>query len=513
MTDVDLVGAAELVSELGFLPLAIEQAGAFLRQSQLSAARYLQLLHDSPAVMYDQAARGSDSERTIARIWRITLDTLTDTPLAGDLLRILAWWAPDAIPRTLLAPLAGPVEVAIALGALHAYNMITLESDTITVHRLVQAVARTPDPDDPHRHATDINRARDQATQLLHKAIPADHRAPADWPLWRTLLPHINALTSYTSPTTHTVTTALLLNETGLFLSDQGDSSGAITFHQHAVTTFERLLGAEHANTLVSRNGLARAYESAGNLARAIPLFRQVLADSERILGPDHPDTLVSRNDLARVDMLDGNTARAIPLSKQVLADSERIFGPDHPDTLVSRHNLARGYMAAGDTARAIPLSKQVLADFERIFGPDHPNTLGARYSLAHTYQSAGDLADAIPLFEQNLVVQERVLGTDHPTTLGSRNSLARTYLMAGDLARAIPLFEETLTARERVLGHNHPLTLGSRSNLAHAYQTVGDLEQAIPLYEQTLVDCERALGPDHSLTRTVRENLKAARR
>ena len=32
-----------------------------------------------------------DSARTIARIWHLTLNRLTDTPLAGQLLRVLAY--------------------------------------------------------------------------------------------------------------------------------------------------------------------------------------------------------------------------------------------------------------------------------------------------------------------------------------------------------------------------------------------------------------------------------------
>ncbi|MFI0373267.1 FxSxx-COOH system tetratricopeptide repeat protein [Actinomadura sp. 1N219] len=509
----DLDGVAELCAELGYLPLAVKQAGAYIRQTHLSPRAYLELLRTDPAALYDQTARGADPQRTIARIWRVTLDHLAATaPLTGDVLRILAWWAPADIPRRLLAPLSDPVQIATALGDLAAYNMITLDADTITVHRLVQAVARTPDPDDPHRHATDIDHARGYATRLLKEAVPTDYGAPTGWPLWRTLVPHIDALTSFASPTTSTATTARLLDRTGLFLSDQGDSARAITYHQHALTTFERVLGTDHAETVASRNGLARAHQSAGNSARAIPLFSQVLADFERILGPDHRDTLISRSDLAKGHMLEGHVARAVTLFRQVLADFERILGPDHPETLISRHNLARGYMAAENTVRAIPLSQQALVDLERVFGPDHPNTLAARYTLAHAYQSAGDLVNALPLFVKILAAEERVLGADHPTALGSRNSLARSYLMVGDLIRAIPLFEENLSARERVLGHDHPHTLGSRGNLAHAYEMVGDLGRAIRLYEQTLVDCERVLESDHPFTMSVRANLQAVR-
>ena len=59
------------------------------------------------------------------------------------------------------------------------------------------------------------------------------------------------------------------------------------------------MLGADHPNTLTSRNNLASAYESAGDLGRAIPLFKQALAGRTRVLGADHPDTLTSHSNLA----------------------------------------------------------------------------------------------------------------------------------------------------------------------------------------------------------------------
>src|SRR5260370_14465746 len=89
-----------------------------------------------------------DSARTIARIWHLTLDRLTDTPLAGQLLRILAWYAPDTIPTTPLNGLADPPALTHAIGRLAAYTMLTTNTgqDTPTMHRLAQALTRTPDP-------------------------------------------------------------------------------------------------------------------------------------------------------------------------------------------------------------------------------------------------------------------------------------------------------------------------------------------------------------------------------
>ena len=81
------------------------------------------------------------------------------------------------------------------------------------------------------------------------------------------------------------------------------------------------MLGADHPDTLASRNNLAGAYRAAGDLGRAIPLYEQTLADSVRVLGADHPQTLTARNNLAYAYQSTGDLARAIPLYEQTLAD------------------------------------------------------------------------------------------------------------------------------------------------------------------------------------------------
>ncbi|MCA2178467.1 tetratricopeptide repeat protein [Nonomuraea glycinis] len=509
-----LDGAVELVRELGWLPLAIEQVGAYLHQNRLSPRTYLSLLAEHPAVMYDHAARGSDSERTIARIWRLTLDQLTEVSLAGLVLRLLAWYGAESIPRILLDGLAvcAP-DLQQALGSLAAYNMISLDGTGITVHRLVQAVARTADAADPHRQSGDINTGREQATTLLDRTLPDWPVHPDDWSTWRTFLPHITALADHTPPAADTQDTAHLLKEAGLFLGNQGAVVTAIDWLQRATSAYQRVLGDRHPDTLTSRNDLAGVYREAWDLGRAIPLYEATLADRERVLGDSHPDTLISRNDLASAYEAAGDLDLAIPLYERTLANRERVLSIDHPAILTSRNNLAGAYQAAGDLGKAISLFEVTLAECVRILGGDDRDALATCGNLAGAYWKAGDLGRAISLFETALAGQERVLGDSHPDTLRSRINLASVYQEAGDLGRAISLFESALADCERVLNDEHPITLTSRNNLAGAYETAGDLGRAILLYERTLADCERVLGADHPTTRTVQANLAAALR
>ncbi|MFF2130753.1 tetratricopeptide repeat protein, partial [Streptomyces olivochromogenes] len=419
LTDADNQHHARLLADdLGHLPLALEQAGAFVAQSRIPVSAYQGLLRQHPAQITSTAPAGSDPQRTMARIWRITLDALHHTaPLAVDILRTAAWYAPSAIPRTLLAPLTDdPVSYAQALSHLAAYNMITLGADTLSVHRLIQTVARTPDPTttedaDPHRTHDTVTAARHHATALLRSALPnSPDTNVAGWPAWHALLPHTEALLTATATATadDTEDTDLLLTLTAIYLQGQGQITRAITYMKWSLTISIRLYGADHPSTLTSRDNLAGAYRAAGDLGRAIPLQEQTLTDRVRVLGADHPDTLTSRHNLAYAYQSAGDLGRAIPLYEQTLTDSVRVLGADHPSTLVSRNNLAGAYESAGDLGRAIPLYEQTLTDSVRVLGADHPSTLTSRDNLAGAYRAAGDLGRAIPLQEQTLTDRVR---------------------------------------------------------------------------------------------------------
>ena len=341
--DADLAAAELLCAELGWLPLAIEQAAAYLAQARITPAVYLELLGRFPAKMFTTTAEGGDAQRSAARVWRVTLDRLTDTPRAGDLLRRLAWFAPDAIPRHLLTGDVPDPDVLEALGRLAAYSMITLTADTIGVHRLVQAVARTADPDDPHRRPDEIAHARETATAALTTAITdADPRLPADWPAFQTVLPHARALLDHAHPDGDNSLLADLANAIGVYLNDQGDSTTAVNLHIRAVHVCERLLGHEHPKTLTSRSNLADAHHSADELDLAIPMYEATLADRERVLGPDHPETLHSRSNLAGAYVGAGELERAIQLYEATLATAERVLGPRNRLTKRIRSYLKR---------------------------------------------------------------------------------------------------------------------------------------------------------------------------
>jgi hypothetical protein len=206
-----------------------------------------------------------------------------------------------------------PLTVDDALALLSAYSMITLTRQSVTIHRLVQAVARTPDPADPYRTPAAIHDARDRAAEYLLASLPENPLFDvASWPRWRELLPHVLALASHITPDQDTPTTARILQSASEFMQGDGLFAQAVESARRAVDAYTRTQGPEAVDTLMARSVLASAYRAAGDLTAAAPLHEQNLADCQRVLGADHPETLVARANLAYLYAMQHDDHRAL---------------------------------------------------------------------------------------------------------------------------------------------------------------------------------------------------------
>jgi hypothetical protein len=512
--DPDRQAARDLADVLGGLPLALEQAAAYVQATWDTLAGYLALFRQRRAALL---ARGEPTgySRTVASTWALAFDRLRETGLgAVGLLRLLAFCAPEPVPvRLLLQPrpgLAGrlgdqvapvlapllddPLAASDAIGALRRYSLVTAAAGgSVSVHRLVQAVTADQMP-------AELAREWQQATAaVIEDAIPGDTGSPGTWPVCAVLLPHAQA--------------ALADDSEGMvriasYLGSSGSYAAARDFQRRILDARERVLGPEHPGTLAARHELARRAGEAGDLPAARDLFAGLLPVRERILGPQHPDTLITRYELAHLTGQAGDIAAARDQFTGLLPAFDQVLGPQHPDTLNMRYELAHLTGEAGDSAAARGLFAGLLPAFDRVLGPQHPDTLAARHELARWTGQAGDPGAARGLFAGLLPVKERVLGPQHPYTLDTRHELARWTGEAGDPAAARDQFTGLLPVREQVSGPQHPYTLTARYELARWTGEAGDPAAARDLYDGMLPAFEQVLGQQHPYTLNVRANL-----
>ncbi len=553
----DRAGATRLARALGCLPLALSHAGAYCAAGT-SFADYLELLGVLPAADLFDSHPEASYEQTVASTWQVSIEVAErQAPLAGRVLTMAAYLAPDAIPRNLFevllddpATALGRKRLADALNALHRLSLAEVDRATVSVHRLLQKTIR----DDPEVRAAGGGAL--SALAAVAAAFPRDYGDPTTWPESERLLPHALALAGglatppleagerlvdllnhvchhllVADPGARALAAATVTSDCAQRVVGPGHLGALVAATNLADATYEvgeiaaavallepvladclRILGPEHEHTLTVRRYLSQYLYEAGRTPEAIALEEEVLADCERILGPEHRETIGSRASLACFYCAVGRIPDAIRLEERVLADNTRLLGPEHFETLIARSNLASSYYAAGRTAEAIDRRVAVLADVERILGPEHRLTSTARAKLALSYRDAGRTGEAVELEERVLADQERLLGAAHPLTLAARANLAVTYRETGRSGEAIELGQRLVADRERILGSVHPETLRAQGDLAAALQRAGRIGEAIAVGESAVSSCVEMLGPEHPGTVAANDILAACR-
>ena len=523
---------AGLAADLGYLPLALAQAAAYLIDVGLDCADYRARLadrrHTLPELVPDNSGLPDDHRTTVAATWSLSIeaaDRLRPMGLSRPMLELGSALDPNGIPAAVLIsdPAleylaehrtvgtdmgAGGREIeaadaADALRCLHRLSLVDHTPDTpnraARVHNLVQRTTReslTTDRRDQLARAA-ANALMTAWPEVERDAVFAQAlRSNAD-----ALADHSQTALWHPEPHPVLLRVAQSLGEAGLF-------TAAITHWQHLHAASLRYLGPNHPTTLATRYEAAYWQGQAGNPAGAAAAMKELLADYLRVLGPDHPDTLNTQHDLARWRGETGDVTGAAAEMDEVLRNRLRVLGPDHPDTLNTRHELAYWRGRAGDPIGAVATSEEVVRDRLRVLGPDHPDTLKARHGLAYWRGQSGDLAGATAEMGEVLRDRLRVLGPDHTDTLISRYELARWRGQAGDPAGAATDMGELAADYLRVLGPDHPDTLKARHGLAYWRGQSGDLAGATAEMGEVLRDRLRVLGPDHPRTLITRTNL-----
>jgi len=143
-----------LLERLGFFPLALEQAAAYIRKTKCALTTYLELLVESALSAFDEKyAIPEYYEKVVTSTWKIAIESIRIEG-AEQLFDLCAYMAPDKIPVSLFVNtrenLPSPLKEDLAktntrlniVTELRTYSLTDGNADYISIHRLVQEVVR-----------------------------------------------------------------------------------------------------------------------------------------------------------------------------------------------------------------------------------------------------------------------------------------------------------------------------------------------------------------------------------
>ena len=304
--------AADAVADaLGDLPLALEQAGAYVGETGITLSAYLDLFRKRRSEMLARGKPSQDYPETVATTWLMAMEAAGEKcPAAGDLLNLCAQVAPDDIPLDLLAEKAhklparlrkaveDPVKLYEAVAALRAYSLCQVgrEARTLSVHRLVQAVSRD------RLDAKGRKRWAGAAVEIVSAAFPYESDDVRTWDACARLLPHALAAGERAEALgAAPKATGRALNQAGLYLRGRARFDEAKACYERALAIFEKVLERDHPNVAAAVNNLGLVLQDQGDVEGAKKCFERAYRIALKFLGEDHPTTAIFRRNLESV--------------------------------------------------------------------------------------------------------------------------------------------------------------------------------------------------------------------
>ncbi|GAA3369512.1 hypothetical protein GCM10020367_12520 [Streptomyces sannanensis] len=509
--------ADQVATAVGDLPLAVEQAAAWIAETATPVTAYLeQLSRQATGVLSLNQPAGYPEP--VAATWNVSIERLKQrSPAAVRLLQLCAFFAPEPISANLLyskemidalKPYDATLQEKLVLGRVireigrFALAKVDQVGNSIQVHRLVQAVIRaqlTEQEQKDARHAVHriLAGARPDADE------PIDN--PETWPRFATIWPHLNS--SEARLCSEPETRRLMIDRVR-YLWKRGDFNAAFTLGNELYDVWREQLGEDDLQFLYLRFHLSNILRSRGRYVEARELDEETLERQRAVLGASHPHTYMTTSALAMDLGALGRYSRAMELATEAHEGFRQIFDESHPRTLAAANNLALNLRMVGQYARAREIDQDVYDRRTEVLGPEHPYTLSSAQSLARDLREVGRYEDSVTLLSRTYDIYKEQLGRSFPGTLAAAKSLAVSLRRAGNLEDAKRL---TLATRNRYRAKYtsaNPDTLACDLNMAADLFAAGDAPGAREAAQEVVDQYMKVPGERHPYTLAARSNL-----
>jgi tetratricopeptide (TPR) repeat protein len=514
--DLAPADAKAVAEALGHLPLAVEQASAWLEQTGMQAGAYVAELN-TQATRILALNQPSDYQTPVVATWNLSFERLKErSPAAVRLLQLLAFFSPGPISMDLLyceelytallpydETLSEQLMLPRVIRDISRFALVKVDqgSNSLQIHRLVQAVIRS------QMTTEERHQAQHEVHKILVGARPRQGETddPANWPTYERIWPHL--VPSHAEECDDPRTRQLLIDWVR-YQWKHGEFEACLGLAQRLQQLWEQERGPDHPQTLHLQFQIANVLRSQGQFNDALELDKYVLKRQRAVLGADHVLTLTTANGLSADLKALGDYKPALASDQQTYETFKDEYGEDFERTLVAAHNLACSLRLVGEYTAARRLDQETFDRRRLVSGRDHPYTLSTAVSLASDMRAAGTFRDSVELLRDTWDRYRTVLGDDMPDTLRAATGLGVSLRKAGEQSEAMNVSRETYERYERHYGGDSPEAQLCAINLACDFAAADDMPRAVALVTQVRSALEASLGPDHPNTLVAANNL-----
>jgi len=511
--------AKTLANRLQYLPLALEQAAAYIVETpNVKYNDYIDLLTDRGVATFEQDNYLVDYTSIINLTWNISMQKITNEG-ARQMFKMCAYFAPDRIPVDMFVKgsevLPEPLKVDFVdllkrneiLRDLTRYSLLTLgrnndisadEKRVLNMHRLLQEVV--------HKSFDKNNAWLGYGLDLMRKVVEWEKGDKKSIDAFKMESPHTIVIaekaTILFSDEEKLRKVAWLFDANGYEYHGLGDRTKAFEYFNKALSIRETINDKDHPDKALSYNNIGQTYRAAGNYTKALDYYNKALTIYEKFYGEEHPDMAAPYNNIGAVYTSRskfGDHVKVLEYFNKALLIHKKFFGEEHPDTATSYNNLGGYYSSLHIYKNKIALEyyKKALAIFEKVCGVEHPNTAAAYNNIGSIYFKLGKHTKALEYINKALIIYEKIFEENDHRIATSYLTMSVVLCKLGNHEKALEYCKKTLMMcidYEKDFGEEHPISEPIYSNSYAIYKKIGDRTQASKYQKKVQIMFERRL-------------------
>lgn len=416
-----------LAEQLGYLPLALEQAAAYISNNPAcNYGKYLLMLEQSGLEVFrEEAAKPEYYEKIVVTTWSISYKALSLRG-AKQLFNMCVYMGSENIPidyfvggcELLPSPLKNDISKEISknriLKQLHDYSLAKVDTKHIHIHRLVQEVVRK-------KHGKSAKWCR-FCIGIIHSQF---HYKWGDEQSMRTFYSYVShaiAVTEHASMRIDChdeimIQTARTLSVIGYGFRYSGMYRQSLEYYKKAYEIRIKQLGERSLEIATICDNIASTYEELNDHENALLWYEKDKEITETILGRDSVSTAYTYNNIAVTCSSMRQYKKSNEYLKKAIVIFREILGEDDPEVAAAYNNMAMNFDKKGQYDKALEWYKKDLAISEKRLGEDHPDTAITYNNIGMVYYHKGDNDAALKWYKKALCIYHSKLGMDHPKT------------------------------------------------------------------------------------------------
>lgn len=529
----EISACEELADKLGYLPLALEQAAAYIEQqgAGFGFVDYLELYKEATTDLLSEKTLGStEYPDSVITTMKSSITKLSSSSRA--ILRISSLMASTPIPlQTFANRMDAVLELARSLqtnvqikvpsnsnywirsevGRLKAYSLIIMDGQSISLHPLLQTV----------EYLTQSNIERREAWKTAAQLLISNSPTPCwkedcrdNWNLdidrsWDVLVPHIDSLYKRSKE----IPDIELISEFYLLTVNAHASKSAFDIALPICSELCSLLAAISNNSdpalLEARDSLAYLLKQIGNYQEALDAFQSLYELRLKVQGNFHQETLRTYHNIACLKKRIGDPSGAEIIMRDVLNHRQKVLGEDHYDTITSKHDL--GWLLM-DNSSSIDEAENLLNIAKdrwiRTLGIANPDSRTAAQNLANLQRQKGDFLRAETIQRELLEGTQIVLGKDHLECFNLMHNLSLFVLNNGRPEESLNIISKVIEGYKRYLPPNHRDMLTAMQDMGTVLGYLDRYDEAEPLLRDALTGYEQTQGLSTKDTLRTVQNL-----